>query len=109
MSDQTARDTRLRKDSKALAAIGGRVGAQVGPITVRLPRRLAQAALAAWDRWELDGSGEETHEQHVLHDRAAELALIGLAIQRNGRWEGNEMIVDLDVASAGAAVRASSK
>ncbi|GAA2386267.1 hypothetical protein [Streptomyces coeruleofuscus] len=41
-----------------------------------------------------------------MRDGAAELALIGLAITERGRWEGEEVAVDLDLASAGAAVRA---
>lgn len=90
-----------------LAAIGARVEAQVGRATVRLPKALAEAAVAAWDRDELGGPGEETHEQYALRDCAAELALIGLAISQRGRWENEELIIDLDVASAGAALRAS--
>ncbi|WP_035858100.1 hypothetical protein [Kitasatospora cheerisanensis] len=106
MNDQ-GQYVRYREDSKVLAAIGVCVDAQVAPITVRLPKALAEAAVAAWDREELGGLGEETHEQYALRDRAAELAFIGLAISRHGRWEGDEVVVELDVASVGAAVRAS--
>ncbi|MET9617166.1 hypothetical protein [Kitasatospora indigofera] len=98
---------RYQEDSKVLAAIGVCVDAQVGRVTVRLPRALAEAAVAAWDRDELGGIGGETHEQYALRDRAAELALIGLAISQGGRRDDEELVIDLDVASAGAALRAS--
>ncbi|MFJ8589260.1 hypothetical protein ACIRD2_32010 [Streptomyces sp. NPDC093595] len=98
---------RYRKDSDVLAAIGAQVDAQVGRVGVRLPRPVAEAAVAAWQRDETDGPGEESQEQHALRDEAAELALIGLAITERGRWEGDELVVDLDVESAGAALRAS--
>ncbi|MFF4343705.1 hypothetical protein ACFY00_27685 [Kitasatospora sp. NPDC001540] len=98
---------RYRADSKALAAIGEHVDAQVGQVTVRLPGVVAEAAVDAWERDELGGRAPETHEEYELRDQAAELALIGLAISERGRWEGEDVVVDLDVASAGAALRAS--
>lgn len=97
---------RYRDDVKVLAAIGECVQAQVGRVAVRLPRAVAEAAVAAWERNEPDGLGEESREQYVLRDQAAELALIGLAVSERGRWEGESVVVGLDVASAGAAVRA---
>ncbi|MEU9793407.1 hypothetical protein AB0E27_22720 [Streptomyces sparsogenes] len=90
-----------------LAAIGNQIAAQSGRITVRLPRAVAEAAVEAWGRDESDSPGEETHEQYALRDRAAELALTGLAIAGRGRWEGDELVIDLDTGSAGAASRAS--
>ncbi|MFF3784788.1 hypothetical protein [Streptomyces sp. NPDC001933] len=98
---------RYREDSKLLAAIGEHVDAQVGRVTVRLPRVVAEAAVDAWERDESGDLGEETHEQYALRDRAGDLALIGLVISERGRWEGEEVVIDLDVVSAGAAVRAS--
>ncbi|MEU6239002.1 hypothetical protein [Kitasatospora sp. NPDC047058] len=89
-----------------LAVIGEQVDAQVGRVTMRLPRAAAEAAVDAWARDELGGRVPETHEEYALRDQAAELALIGLAISQRGRWEGDEVVIDLDVASAGAAVRA---
>ncbi|MFD5096543.1 hypothetical protein ACFWMR_38475 [Amycolatopsis thailandensis] len=79
---------RYQEDSKVLAAIGACLDAQLAPITVRLPKTLARAAAAA------------------LRDQAGELALIGLVISERGRWESDEVVVDLDVAAVGAAVRA---
>ncbi|MDQ0753057.1 hypothetical protein QF034_007288 [Streptomyces africanus] len=99
-------DARYGDDTKVLAAIGTHVATQTDRVTVRLPRALAEAAVAAWEREENDAPAEETPERYALRDRAAELALIGLAITERGRWEGEEVAVDLDLASAGAAVRA---
>ncbi|MEE1821488.1 hypothetical protein PUR61_04635 [Streptomyces sp. BE20] len=87
--------------------IGEHVDAQVGRVTVRLPRAVAEAAVDAWERDEVGDLGEETHEQYALRGQAGDLALIGLVISERGRWEGEEVLIDLDVASAGAAVRAS--
>ncbi|MFE6666680.1 hypothetical protein ACFVFH_24350 [Streptomyces sp. NPDC057697] len=98
---------RYREDSKVLAAIGKHIDAQIGPITVRLARDVAEAAVKAWERDESGDLPEETHEQYALRDRAGELALIGLAISERGRWEGDEVVIALHVASAGAALRAS--
>ncbi|MEU1286748.1 hypothetical protein [Kitasatospora sp. NPDC005856] len=93
-----------REESKALAAIGEYVHAQVGRVTVRLPRVVAQAAVDAWERDDPEGElGEETREQYELRDQAGNVALIGLAISEDGRWEGDEVVVDLHVHSAGAA------
>ncbi|MFC9753093.1 hypothetical protein [Streptomyces sp. NPDC056921] len=98
---------RYREDSKSLALIGKHVDAQVGRVTVRLPRAVAEAAVDAWERDESGDVGEETHGQYELRDQAGDLALIGLVISERGRWEGEEVVIDLDVVSAGAAVRAS--
>ncbi|MEC3981405.1 hypothetical protein [Amycolatopsis sp. H20-H5] len=106
MQDQDEYD-RYRGDAALLTAIGGQVAEQVGRLTVRLPKPLAESAVAAWDRDETAPLAEETAEQAELRDQAAELALIGLAITQRGRWEGEELVVDLDVVSAGVAVRAS--
>ncbi|MEU6915018.1 hypothetical protein [Streptomyces olindensis] len=97
---------RYRDDTKVLAAIGACVDRQTGRVAVRVPRELAEAAVAAWERTEDGAPGAETPEQYALRDAAAELALIGLALSERGHWEGAEVTVDLDVASAGAALRA---
>lgn len=89
-----------------LAAIGRHVDPQVGRIMVRLPRELAEAAVAAWNRDELCAVGEESREQFELRDRAADLALIGLAITERGRYDGDELVVELDVVAVAAALRA---
>ncbi|MEU7904319.1 hypothetical protein [Actinoplanes sp. NPDC049118] len=97
---------RYRHDRIALAAIGARLESQVSRVSVRLPRSLAESAVAAWNREELGGIGEESREEYELRDDAAELALIGLAISERGVWDGEEAVVDLDVVQVAAALRA---
>ncbi|CAM5677059.1 hypothetical protein STAFG_6454 [Streptomyces afghaniensis 772] len=104
--DDREQYVRYREDAKVLAAIGECIQAQAGRVTVRLPRTVAEAAVAAWERDDSAGPGEESREEYALRDQAAELALIGLAVSERGRWEGEEVVIVLDVASAGAAVRA---
>ncbi|MFD9127194.1 hypothetical protein [Kitasatospora sp. NPDC059571] len=58
-----------------------------------------EATVDAWERDELGGLAPESHEQYMLRDRAAEPALIGLAITQRGRGEGEEVVIDLDVAA----------
>ncbi|CAL9348307.1 hypothetical protein [Streptomyces sp. enrichment culture] len=105
MNDLSPYD-RYRDDAAVLAAIGARVEAQHARVTVRLPKDLADAAVAAWQRDEREAPGAETAARRRLRDHAAELALIGLAIAERGRWEGGAVLVDLAIGSAGAAVRA---
>ncbi len=88
------------------AAIGAHLDPQISRIRVRLPRSVAESAVAAWDREELGGIGEESREEYELRDDAAELALIGLAITSRGVWDGEEVVVDLDVAQISAALQA---
>lgn len=89
-----------------LATVGAHLDQQIGPIKVRLPRSVAEAAVAAWDREELGGLGEESPAEYELREDAAELAFIGLAISSSGVWDGEEVVVDLDVAQIAAALKA---
>ncbi|GHE84562.1 hypothetical protein GCM10017786_15360 [Amycolatopsis deserti] len=100
----TGQYSRYRQDSEVLAAIGTAIGEH--RITVRLPRALADAAVAAWQRDETEPVAVETPEQWALRDRAADLALIGLAVSERGRPDGEFVTVDLDLGTAGAAARA---
>ncbi len=96
-----------REEAKVLAAIGEQVHAQAGKVTVRLPRAVARAAVDAWERDDPDDElGEETIEQYELRRQAGDLALAGLTISEHGRWEGEEVVVDLHVSYAGSAVLA---
>ncbi|MEU1242454.1 hypothetical protein ABZ388_19075 [Micromonospora parva] len=97
---------RYQRDRTVLLAIGARLGSQVGRISVRLPRSLAESAVAAWNRDELGGFGEESREEYELRDDAAELALIGLTIGERGMRDGEDVVVDLDVVQVAAALRA---
>ncbi|MFH9060960.1 hypothetical protein ACH4GM_07035 [Streptomyces coeruleorubidus] len=47
-------NARYRDDTKVLAAFGSHVTPQPDRVTVRLPRALAEAAVAAWEREEND-------------------------------------------------------
>jgi hypothetical protein len=96
---------RYRNDRTALAAIGADLDQQVGRIRVRLPRSLAESAVAAWNRDELHEVGEESREEHELRDDAAELALIGLAITERGVPDGDQIVIDLDIVQVAAALR----
>ncbi|WP_282794856.1 hypothetical protein [Streptomyces sp. CC224B] len=99
---------RYQEDARTLAAIGACVETRTGRVTVRLPHPLAEAAVAAWQRDETDEApGPESRQEYALRDQAAELALIGLALADRGHWDAEKVVVDLDTASAAAAVRAS--
>ncbi|MFY1614950.1 hypothetical protein [Micromonospora sp. WMMD736] len=95
-----------QQDRTVLAAIGARLDPEVSRLSVRLPRSLAESAVAAWNREELGGIGEESREEYELRDDAAELALIGLAIGERGVRDGEDVVVDLDVVQVAAALRA---
>ncbi|MCA2207387.1 hypothetical protein [Nocardia rosealba] len=99
-------NTRYLDDSKVLAAIGEWIAPRVQPVSVRLPLELAEAAVAAWNRDESGEIGEETPDQYALRDRAAELALIGLAVSERGRRDGKDVVVDLHASSVAAAIHA---
>ncbi len=89
-----------------LAMIGAHLDPQISRISVRLPRSVAELAVAAWNREELDGIGEESREEYELRADAADLALIGLAVSSRGVPDGEEVVVDLDVGQVAAALRA---
>jgi hypothetical protein len=97
-----------RREARLLGELGVVLGRALLPnVEVRLPRRLAEQALAAWQR---DNSEEpletETCEQRVERHRAGTLALIGLSITERGRWQDDEVVVELDPVFVGLAVDA---
>ncbi|MGW4324379.1 hypothetical protein ACWEKR_00655 [Nocardia sp. NPDC004573] len=89
-----------------LAMIGTYLDSQPTRISVRLPRSAAESAVSAWNRDESCEIENESRAQYELRDAAAELALIGLAITTRGVWDGDEVVVDLDVVQVAAALRA---
>ncbi|MDO3647726.1 hypothetical protein [Nocardia mangyaensis] len=105
MTEQEAH-ARYVDDSNVLAAIGEWIAPLVQRVSVRLPLALAEAAVAAWNRDETGEIGEETPDQYALRDRAAELALIGLAISERGQLDGDHVAVELHPASVAAAILA---
>jgi hypothetical protein len=98
---------RVRADeADKLARIGEILeGVELPDVEVRLPRELADAAVAAWDRDDLQDVAE-TPEQLRLRHRAGTLALIGLAVKEHGRPEDTAVVVPLNAGLIGIAVDA---
>lgn len=97
-------DEQWRGDGAVLAAIGKELLGQPTSITVRISRQLAQAALAAWERDEVDVDDDGIDAS--VRGRAGTLALIGASIAENGPIDGEEVVVDLDAWFIGDALRA---
>jgi hypothetical protein len=96
------------REARTLGEIGALLARlQLPEVDVRLPGELARAAVAAWERDDLDDSpGRETPEQRLKRHRAGSLALIGLAIKERGRWQEDEVVVALNAGIVGEAVDA---
>ena len=96
------------RDESLLAGIGASLAKQPREIEVRIPRALADSAVAAWRRDDVgDVTGvEESCEQRVVRHRAAALALIGLAIEERGRVDDDHVVVKLDAWFIGDALNA---
>lgn len=100
-------DGQWRKDEQLLAEIGSALAPQVNRVEVRVPRPLAEAAAAAWQRNDQAAGGEsETEEARRSRRCAASLALIGLSIAERGRVEGDSVVVELDAWFIGDALNA---
>jgi hypothetical protein len=97
-----------RREAELLGEVGAVLAeADLPNIEIRLPRALAEAALAAWQREYDEGPpAPETYEQRVLRHRAATLSLIGLSIESVGRWSDDYVTVDLHPQSIGEALTA---
>jgi hypothetical protein len=96
-----------REDATALREIGTILAAADLPrIEIRLPRRLAERAVAAWQRDEYGSAPTETAEQRSARHKAAALALIGLSIETDGRWDGDHVAVGLSPNLIGDALNA---
>jgi hypothetical protein len=76
-------------------------------LKVRLPRNLADQAVAIWQR---SASEEEippeTHEQRAIRNRAASVALIGQAIEETGVADGEDVVFTVDAWFVGDALSA---
>lgn len=97
-----------RSEARMLGELGSILAsASLPQVEVRLPRELAEQAIAAWEREHNEDSLDpETYEQRTQRHRAATLSLIGLTITERGRWVGDEGIVELDPTFIGLAVDA---
>lgn len=99
--------TEARADEAHKLALIGRLLVKVPlpDVEVRLPRELAEAAVAAWERDDFDDS-PETPEQRVARHRAGSFALIGVAVKENGRADGDEVVVAINASLIALAVEA---
>jgi hypothetical protein len=95
------------------ALVLGRIGAVLFPqdtrLSVRLPKELADLALAAWNREDSDEPvllDQETAAQRAARDYAGYLALIGLCIENTAQPDGDDIICDLDAWYIGGALQA---
>ena len=75
-------------------------------IEVRVPGPLADAAVRAWERDDVDPVDGETAAERTTRHRAGTLALIGLCISEAGQSEGGDIVVTLPVEFIGAALAA---
>jgi hypothetical protein len=105
--DESDRQQLYREDARVLGQIGAVFArAELPEVTVRLPSDLARAAVAAWHRDDVGEPDPESYEQRVLRHRAGALALIGLAVEEQGRAEGDGVVVDLSRDLIGTALDA---
>ena len=97
-----------RQEAEVLGEVGAALaGLALPEVEVRLPRALAELALAAWQREHDEGPpAPETFEQRVLRHRAATLSLIGLSIESGGNWADDHMTVRLHPQFIGEALAA---
>jgi hypothetical protein len=92
-------------DADTLAKIGRHLFGQPLRVSVRLPRSLANEALAAWQRDDDDDPlPDETQQQEQARHRAGTLGLIGLSIENGGLIQGDEVVVGLDAWNIGTAL-----
>ena len=98
------------RDVEVLHELARELYPQPLQVQVRISRRLADLAVAAWQREESDGERhEETSEQATARDEAATLALIGLAIEETGVSSGNDVVFKVDAWLVGNALSAADK
>lgn len=99
--------TRWALDGDVLAQIGRSLMAQQLEVQVLVPRQLADAAVAAWQREDSEsGLGEESEKQRATRRRGASLALIGSSLEEKGWVDGDDVVVKLDAWFIGAALDA---
>lgn len=98
---------RWRDDEQVLAAIGAELFDQDTTCRVRVPRRLAERAVAAWQRVdEVDESTAESQEHEVVRERAAALALLGAQLEAAARGVEEQVEATLDAWFIGVALGA---
>jgi hypothetical protein len=108
MSGDELRD-RWNNDAGALAQIGAALFPQPTRVTVKVPAELAEAAVTAWNREDIDEDSdrEETAEEATTRARAGSFALIGAAVESRGEpTDDGHVTVDLDAWFIGHALDA---
>ena len=94
-------------DGGVLAQIGAEFAKQATGVEVRLPRALADLAVASWQRDdELEDLDAESTDQRAIRYRAAALSLIGATLEVAGQPDGDEVVVRLDAWFVGDALNA---
>lgn len=98
-----------REDALVLGELGQALANSPLPkVEVRLPRSIAEQAVAAWEREGDEGPLDpETYEQRVHRHRAGTLGLIGLSVVNSGQWEDDAVVVELSPDLIGNVVSAS--
>jgi hypothetical protein len=97
-------------DAGALHELAQQLLPQSPKVQVRLPRELADRAVAAWQREEDPGNlRQETAEERTLRNDAATLALIGQSVEETGIEDGDDVLFKLDAWILGVALEAADK
>ena len=96
----------LDREAEYLAEIGTEFASQPSTLTMRLPKALAVAAVAAWRREETTATFGESLHQRARRHRAGVLALIGLCVEETGRADGGQVVCELDASCVGMAISA---
>jgi hypothetical protein len=98
------------EDAGALYELAQRLLPQSPKVQVRVPRDVADRAVAAWQRDEESGNlSRETNGQRSSRDDAGTLALIGQAIEETGVEEGADVVFRLDAWILGVALEAADR
>ncbi|GAA1846390.1 hypothetical protein [Brevibacterium marinum] len=108
-SDNTRAQNVILQEAKTLGELGAALREQQIPrIPVRIPRTLAETAVAAWQRDAGEGGtlDEETFEERIARQRAGTLALIGIAVEERGQRDSDCVVVDLHPEQIGVAMDA---
>ena len=84
------------REAETLAQVGAAIFPQPTQVPVRLPRNLADLALAAWHRDDDGPSDPKATEQRAARHQAGTLTLIGLCIEQTGQPDNDEVVCELD-------------
>lgn len=97
-------------DAEQLHLLARELYPQTPKVEVRISRRLADKAVAAWQRD--DGEGDlpdESPDQRAIRHEAATFFLIGLSIEDTGIDDGDQVMFKLDAWLLGNALEAADR